>query len=61
MQPPLSAVGRKQYGFWKWTNGIESEIVELPGKQEEELNLLIYFKEWQAYRYIFLKNILTLI
>ena len=28
-----------------------SQIVELPGKQEEKLNLLFYFMEWQAYRF----------
>ena len=36
-----------------------SQIVELPGKQEEKLNLLFYFMEWQAYRFFF--NILILI
>lgn len=29
-----------------------SQIVELPGKQEEKLNLLFYFMEWQAYRFL---------
>lgn len=57
-------VCNRQRAIWVLRNqqmGMGQKLfVELAGKQEEELNLLISLMEWQAHRYIFF-NVLIII